>query len=128
MAKIKTKIKISCAEDATNYLRPKFKHLKTQESFMVALLDTKHQVIKTVTVALGTINSVEVHPRDVFREAIKHNAFAILVAHNHPSGELETSMEDKAITDRLAKAGELLDIAVLDHLIITENEYLSLMK
>lgn len=120
-------MKISCASEAASHLRPKFKHMAAQESFVVALLDAQHHVLKSLTVALGTVNYVHLHPRDVFREAIRYNAVSIILAHNHPSGELLISTEDVAVTERMVKAGEILGIEVLDSLIITATTFISVM-
>jgi DNA repair protein RadC len=77
-------------------------------------------------VALGTANSVEVHPRDVFRLAIKRNAVAVIVAHNHPSGDPEPSSDDRALTERLTAAGRVLGIPLLDHLVLCKSAHVSL--
>jgi len=91
-------------------------------------LDAGHIPIgKPKVVAVGTVNSVDVHPRDVFRDAVRSNAAAIIVAHNHPSGRTDPSVEDHALTAQLVRAGELLGIPVLDHLVLAPNgEYVSL--
>lgn len=101
--------------------------LLEQESFRVILLNNKGRVICVKEVALGTVCSVEVHPRDVFREAIRKNCTSIVLVHNHPSGSTEESSEDVAITERLASAGELLGIRVLDHVIIAKDDYKSII-
>lgn len=105
------------------------KWLNTQECFIVLLLNTKLAPIgKPMVVALGTVNETVVSPRDVFREAVKRNATAVLVAHNHPSGDLEPSGQDEQLTVRLTKAGKLLGIQVLDHLIVSKTGCTSLSE
>ncbi len=88
------------------------------EVFVVVLLDAQHRVIALQEVTRGLINSSLVHPREVFRLAIAAGAAAIIVAHNHPSGILTPSAEDRAVTDMLVAAGRLLDIPVQDHIIV----------
>jgi DNA repair protein RadC len=111
---------IKCSEDAVALLRPSFgREFRRQESFSVLLLDAKNQAIgRARRVSLGTANSVGVHPRDVFRLAIARNACAIIVGHNHPSGDVQPSEDDRLITQRLKEAGALLGIPVLDHIIV----------
>jgi len=78
-------------------------------------------------VAMGTVNGVEVHPRDIFRVAIARNAVSIIVAHNHPSGDTEPSLDDRALTRKISEAGKLLGIPLLDHIIVTPSgKYTSL--
>lgn len=100
------------------------KYLK-KEHFRVLLLDVKNQVISVEEISIGTLNSAIVHPRDVFKVAIKKNANAIILVHNHPSGDTSPSNEDIRVTNRLLKVGELVGIKVLDHLIIGDSRYLS---
>jgi len=88
-----------------------------QESFYIILLDGAHQATSAIAVTVGIVDKTIVHPREVFRPAIVENASAVIIAHNHPSGKLEPSNEDKSITKRLIDAGEILGIQVLDHLI-----------
>lgn len=96
-----------------------------QEVFKVVLLNTKNEIISDVEVSKGTLNSSLVHPRDVFREAIKRSTNKIILMHNHPSGSVEPSSEDKNITSRLIKCGELIGIEVIDHIIIGDGLYFS---
>jgi len=97
-----------------------------QEAFLVLLLNSKHQVIRPVITAVGTLASVDVHPRETFREAVRHSAAAVIVAHNHPSGDAEPSGDDLALTARLRDAGNLLGIPVLDHIIVGDERFVSL--
>ncbi len=98
------------------------------EVFQVLLLDARHHLIRKVTVSRGSLNASIVHPREVFRPAIVASAGAILLVHNHPSGHPEPSRDDLELTKRLVRAGELLGIPVLDHIIIVKSGYLSLRR
>jgi len=105
-------------------LMDEMQYLK-QECFKILLLDTKNKVIKVEGISLGILNASLVHPREVFVKAIKQHSAAIILAHNHPSGDPEPSPEDKNITKRLFDAGELLGIPVLDHIIIGRGTFMS---
>ena len=97
-----------------------------KEHFDVLLLDAKGNLMGTENVAVGDISSSIVHPRETFRSAIKRGAFAVILIHNHPSGDPSPSKEDIRVTERLCKAGEILGINVLDHIIIGDGTYISL--
>lgn len=101
---------------------------KKQEHFVCVSLNGANEVIESRIVTVGLLDTNQVHPREVFSDPIADRAAAVLVAHNHPSGTLEPSPEDLALTRRIVKAGELLGIRVLDHLIVTENGFLSLKE
>jgi DNA repair protein RadC len=92
-----------------------------REVFRVLLLDTRHRLVSDVTVSIGSLNSSLVHPREVFRPALLAACASIVLTHNHPSGDPEPSGEDLALTRRLAAAGSLLGIEVLDHLILGDG-------
>ena len=98
------------------------------EQFGVLLLDTRHRVIKTSLLSVGTVDASIVHPRDVFREAAAGGASAIVVFHIHPSGDPAPSGDDVELTKRMVRAGELMGIAVIDHIIVAENRYHSLRE
>lgn len=98
------------------------------EKFSVIALDSKNKIIGIQIISVGSVNATLVHPREVFKFAISSNANSIFVAHNHPSGELEPSHEDIAITRRLQEAGELIGIKLQDHFIVGENEIKSLRE
>jgi len=98
-----------------------------QECFIVVCLDGAQHIIDVKAVSHGIANKVLVHPREVFRPAIIANAVSIIIAHNHPSGDMEFSKEDLEITVDLQKAGELLGIEVLDHILISRNGFKSLL-
>ena len=99
-----------------------------QEHLVVLLLDTKIQLKKKVIVTKGTINRSLAHPREVFKIAIRENAFAIIVGHNHPTGDTTPSIDDIELTKRLSKAGETLGIELLDHIIVGPRGYKSLKE
>jgi len=109
---------------------PYFEAIRTmpQEVFAVMSLDGANHPIRTRWVTVGLLDTNQVHPREVFADPISDRAASILVAHNHPSGTLEASPEDVALTQRLAKCGELLGIRILDHLIVTASGFLSLRQ
>jgi DNA repair protein RadC len=96
-----------------------------KEHFFVVLLDTKHRYICHELVSLGCLDSSIVHPREVFTLAVKLQAAAVIVIHNHPSGDPEPSAADHVVTRRLTQAGEILGIDLLDHVIITDNSHYS---
>lgn len=92
-----------------------------KEHFVVFYLDSRNQEIQRDIVSVGTLNESLVHPREVFEGAIKYNAASIIIAHNHPSGDLEPSQDDIEITKKLIHAGKILDIKIIDHLIVTKT-------
>lgn len=98
---------------------------KPHEVFLGLFLDSQHQVITSVELAHGTIDGAAVYPREVVKQALSHNAAAVIFAHNHPSGIAEASQADKAITERLVKALAVVDIRVLDHIIVGDGEFTS---
>ena len=109
---------------------PHFEAIRSmpQEVFAVMSLDGANHPIRTRWVTVGLLDSNQVHPREVFADPLTDRAASILVAHNHPSGTLEASPEDVALTKRLVKAGELLGIRLLDHVIVTASGFLSLRQ
>ncbi|GAB4029626.1 MAG: DNA repair protein RadC [Elusimicrobiota bacterium] len=114
------------------YLKPadvffelrEYRNLK-KEHFLVLYLDTKNQELKKQVVSIGTLNFSVVHPREVFEEAVKNLAAGIIVAHNHPSGCPQPSQEDIKLTGRLAEAGKILGIELLDHVVVASGGYYS---
>ncbi|MEK6536873.1 MAG: DNA repair protein RadC [Actinomycetota bacterium] len=96
-----------------------------REHFLALYLNARNVIIHEETVSIGSLNASIVHPREVFRPAITRSAAAVILVHNHPSGDVTPSQEDLNLTARLVEAGRLLGIEVLDHLIIAENRYLS---
>lgn len=110
--------------DAAVYLLPRFAG-RGVEQFGVVLLDRKHHVLRTSVLAVGTLNATHVEPRDVFREAVLGGASAIVVFHTHPSGDPTPSADDMELTRRLAAAGVLMGIDVVDHVILGDVRYCS---
>lgn len=96
-----------------------------KEIFKAVLLNTKNEIITDVEVSVGTLNSSLVHPREVFKEAIRRSSNKMILIHNHPSGSVEPSREDKNITYRLIKCGEIIGIDIIDHIIIGDGLYYS---
>ena len=97
-----------------------------REHLFLFCLDTKNQIKSMDVISIGTINANIVHPREIFYAAIANRSASIILAHNHPSGDPTPSKEDIAVTEKLMKAGEILGIDVLDHIILGENRYISL--
>jgi len=97
-----------------------------KEHFVVFYLDSRNQEIHKEIISVGTLNESLVHPREVFENAIKNNTASIIIAHNHPSGDLEPSQADIEITKKLIHAGKILDIKIVDHIVVTVNGYNSL--
>ena len=97
-----------------------------REVFAAALLDSRHQLIEYVELFFGTIDGAEVHPREVVRQALLHNAAAVVVSHNHPSGSVEPSAADRALTARLKQALALVDVRLLDHIIVGGHQTLTM--
>jgi DNA repair protein RadC len=110
-------LKVSSPQDLVSYFQPRLQHLR-KEVFKAILLNTKHQMLKDVTVSEGSLSASLVHPREAFLPAIKESAAAVIFLHNHPSGDPTPSTEDKELTLRLAEVGQLVGISVLDHIII----------
>lgn len=99
--------------------------LEDKEHFMIIMLNTKHRVIAKKVISIGHLNASLVHPREMFKEAIKRSSAAVILVHNHPSGDLTPSRDDLVTTERLKEVGEILGIEVLDHIIVGDNRYLS---
>jgi DNA repair protein RadC len=98
---------------------------KKREEFQVVLLDRKNRVMKNLMISHGSLTASVVHPREVFNPAIRESAAAIICVHNHPSGDPQPSQEDRVLTTRLAQAGQLLGIQMLDHIIVGRDTYMS---
>jgi DNA repair protein RadC len=121
------RVQVRTPRDAAAFLLPAF-GARAVEHFGVVLLDTKHRVLRTSVVAVGTLNSTVVQPRDVFREALLGAAAAIVVFHNHPSGDPTPSADDIDLTRRLAAAGTLVGVELVDHIVLGEARYCSLRE
>lgn len=102
--------------------------MQIKEHFLLITLDGASCIIRAEVISIGTLNQSLVHPREVFRPAIQDNAAGIIIAHNHPSGQLIASIEDKRITKRLKEVGTLVGIELLDHVIVTQEGFLSLRE
>lgn len=121
---IKQNKKITCAEDIYDELQ-EYKN-KKQEYFIVITVDGASHIIEKRVVFIGTLNRSLIHPREIFADALTDRAAAIIIAHNHPSGQLEASHEDITVTKRVKESAELLGIDLIDHIIFTNKKYLSL--
>jgi DNA repair protein RadC len=113
--------------DAAHYLLPEY-GARPVEQFGVLLLDAKHRVIRTSLLTVGTLDRSVVHPREVFREAASSRAAAIILFHNHPSGDPTPSPEDIGLTQRMLAAGHIMGIEVLDHVVLAATKYASLRE
>ncbi|SER74749.1 DNA repair protein RadC [Gracilibacillus ureilyticus] len=118
---------IRSPEDGANFLMEEMRQLK-QEHFVVVFLNTKNQVIHRQTIFIGSLNASIVHPREIFREAVKRSSASIICAHNHPSGDPSPSQEDIQVTKRLVESGKVVGIELLDHLIIGDHRFTSLKE
>ena len=118
---------IRSPQDAFDVLHSELAYL-TKEYFVCLFLNTKNHVIAKETISIGSLNSAIVHPREVFRAAIKRSSAALICAHNHPSGDPTPSTEDIQLTKRLVDAGQIIGIDVIDHLIVGDQEYVSLKE
>jgi DNA repair protein RadC len=120
-----TRIRSSADVDAL--LRPRLAHLEV-EHFVVLALDARHRVLREIWLAKGTVTACPVSAADVYRAVLREPAPAVLVAHNHPSGEPAPSAEDVALTHRLVEAGELLGVRFVDHVVVAREGYASLVE
>jgi DNA repair protein RadC len=118
------RVSIKSPEDASALVMEEMRHLD-REHFLALLLNVKNQVIAKELISIGTLNTSSVHPRELFKPAIRRSAASIILVHNHPSGDPEPSREDYEVTERLVEAGQLLGIDVLDHIIIGDNKFTS---
>jgi DNA repair protein RadC len=121
------RVTIRSPRDSARLLVPLMRSLD-REHFRAVLLNTRHEVMAVVEVAVGSLDSAPIHPREVFKEAVRRSAAALIVAHNHPSGNPDPSPDDLAITERLRAAGRIVGIDVLDHLIIGNGTFVSLRE
>ncbi len=118
---------ITSPQDAANLVMGEMALLE-QEHLRAILLDTRHRVLEIVTVAVGSLNAASVRMGDMFREAVRSNASALIAVHNHPSGDPTPSAQDIAITRKMVETGELLGVKVLDHLVIGRGRWVSLKE
>ena len=123
--------RISSSGDAIEFCQRHFSRLakdSKQEEFHIVCLDTKNQIIDTHQITVGTLDASLVHPREVFRAAIKDASSSIILVHNHPSGDPTPSREDIAVTERLTDCGKTLGIDVLDHIVVARNSAISIRE
>ncbi len=118
---------IRSPKDGANFVMESMRHLN-QEHLIVLFLDTKNRIIHKQTIFIGSLNASIVHPREIFREAVKRSAASIICVHNHPSGDPTPSQEDIQVTKRLVEAGKIMGIELLDHIIIGNQKYVSLKE
>lgn len=123
-APLSTGIRIASSADLFKHFHPRVRNLR-HEIFTIVLLDAKNTIIREATVSEGTLTHSLVHPREVFQLAIRESAAALILLHNHPSGDPTPSQEDRLLTSRLISAGHLLGIRVLDHLVLGDGRYVS---
>jgi DNA repair protein RadC len=121
------RLQVKSPQDAANLLMLEMGILE-QEHLRTIMLDSKNHVLKVHTVYVGSVNSANVRVAELFREAIRLNSVAMIVAHNHPSGDPTPSPEDVAVTRRIVEAGQLLNVEVLDHLVIGQQRWVSLKE
>jgi len=126
-AEVGKKLLVKTPDDVVGLVKGRLKG-KKKEHFLALLLDTRGQLIKVSEISVGSLDSSVVHPREVFKEAISATAASVIFAHNHPSGDPTASEDDIKLTKRLAEAGEIVGIDVLDHIIIGDKNYLSLKR
>lgn len=123
--------KITSTHEAIAFCKSHFARLIAeglQEEFHIVTLDTKHRMINSHQITVGTLDASLVHPREVFRPAIKDASSAILLAHNHPSGDPTPSKEDRQVTEQLTEAGKLIGISVLDHIVLAKENCVSIRE
>lgn len=125
--KAETRYVIRSPEDAAAYMMAEMTNL-TQEHFVVIFLNVKNEVLHKKTIFIGSLNSSIVHPREVYKEAVKHSAASIICFHNHPSGRPDPSLEDIEVTKRLAEAGSVMGVELIDHVIIGDHRFISLKE
>jgi DNA repair protein RadC len=113
--------------DVFRHFHPRLRDAR-YERFLLVLLDGRHRMLRETVISQGTLTASLVHPREVFRPALREAAAAIVLVHNHPSGDPSPSREDREITERLAAAGDLLGVPVLDHVVVAERGYVSLRE
>ena len=114
-------------EDAAHFAMPYFRQ-EQKEHFAILMLNTKNHILGLQDVSIGSLTASIVHPREVFETAILHHSAAIILLHNHPSGDPTPSKEDISVTQRIEKASKVMDIPVLDHIILGGGRYVSMKK
>lgn len=123
----KERLSLMTPEAIANYYMESTRHLE-KEQLMMLLLDTKNRLIKDCILSIGTVNASLISPREIFLEALHYEAVNFILVHNHPSGDSTPSRQDIQITKRVAEAGKLLGIRLLDHIVLGEHQYTSLCE
>ncbi len=118
--------RLSSSREVADLFTPRLFNLR-REVFLAVLLNARHEVIRETTVSVGCLTGSLVHPREVFQPAVRDSAAAVILVHNHPSGDPTPSPEDVQLTERLVEAGRILGIRVLDHVVVAQGGYASLM-
>ena len=118
---------VTCPEDAADYAMPRFRY-EDREHFAVILLNVKNHILSMPVISVGSLTASVVHPREVFKAAIQQAAASIILVHNHPSGDPTPSKEDIEVTARMVQVGRVMDIPVLDHIILGNDNYISLKE
>jgi DNA repair protein RadC len=121
------RLQITSPRDAAHFLMPEYS-ARPVEQFGLLMLDTRHRVLRTSVLTVGTLDCASVQPREVFRHALLASAAAVVMFHNHPSGDPQPSGEDVELTRRIAAAGELMGIRVVDHVVLGDGRYCSLKE
>lgn len=124
---IDERAQVTSPESAAALVMPELEG-RDRERCVGLLLDTKHRLLQSVTVSVGSVDHTFMSPREVFRDALLANASAIVLAHNHPSGDPEPSRDDELVTRRLTRAGEVVGVEVLDHLVVGGRRWVSLAR
>ena len=119
--------KIDGPEDVARYVAPMLRY-EQKEHFLVMMLDVRNRILAMSTISVGGLTSSIAHPREVFREAIRHSAAALVLVHNHPSGDPSPSRADIELTRQMMKAGEIMGIPVLDHIVLANDEFVSIKE
>ena len=127
MAEPARRMRLSDADAVADYLMPRMRYLD-KEHFSAVIVNTKNQVLKVLDIAVGSLSQAIVHPRELFKAAIKAGAAGVIVAHNHPSGDPYPSQGDIQLTSRLRKTGDLLGIELIDHIVIGDGSYVSFKR
>lgn len=121
------RLEIASPEAAAELLMPMLQDLD-REHCVTLNLDVKHRLIATTTVSIGSVDHTFMSPREIFRDALLHGASALVIAHNHPSGDAEPSRDDELVTKRIGQAGDLVGVDVLDHVVIGHRRWVSLAR
>jgi DNA repair protein RadC len=121
------RVRLSTPQQLASWLIPQFGAARV-EQFGIVMLDTRHRLIRAAVLSIGSLDATVVHPREVYREAAGASASAIVLFHNHPSGDPTPSPDDMALTERLVRAGEVMGIRVADHLVLAHQQYYSFLE